>query len=237
MNENLSFRNLDTNVLVSVKSLTHSYKQGSNNILVLDKINFDVKKGEMVGLVGPSGSGKTTLLNLVGLLENAQSGRIILNNDLVNPNKLNMRNNFRRQYIGFIFQSHRLLSNFSARENIAIPQMLQGLTKKIALSRADELLEMVGMHARRFFLPGKLSGGEQQRVAIARGVANNPLLILADEPTGNLDPKSSEIIFDILKKLVIQSKITCLTVTHNLGLANKMDRIFELKESKLNIIK
>ena len=223
--------------LLNVKNLSHSYYQGSKKILVLDNISLEIKKGEMVGLVGPSGSGKTTLLNLIGLMEKTQSGEILIDDKLVNPKTLKKRNEIRRENIGFIFQFHRLLSNFSARENIAIPQMISGFPKKIALSRADELLEMVGMIDRKFFMPGKLSGGEQQRVAIARGVANNPSIILADEPTGNLDPVSSQKIFDILKELVILSKISCLTVTHNNELAKKMDVVYELKDSKLNKIK
>ena len=198
--------------LLNIKNLSHSYYQGLKKILVLDNINFTLKKGEMVGLVGPSGSGKTTLLNLIGLMEKTQSGEIYIENTLVNPINLKYRNEYRRKNIGFIFQFHRLLSNFSARENIAIPQMLSGFSKKIALSRADELLEMVGMIDRKFFMPGKLSGGEQQRVAIARGVANNPSIILADEPTGNLDPVSSQKIFDILKKLVLLSNMSCCSL-------------------------
>ena len=175
----------------------------------------------MVALVGPSGAGKTTILNLVGLLDEVQKGEIILEDELINPSNSKLRNNIRLKKIGFVFQSHRLLPEFTARENISIPQMLSGLTKTLALKRSDELLEMLGMENKKHSRPGILSGGEQQRVSIARGLANAPKILLADEPTGNLDPRTAEEVFNQLKLIIQTTELTCLMVTHNFNLANK----------------
>ena len=234
MNNNLNKRSSKSENLLTVKNLTHVYFQGKKSLKVLDNINFNLKKGEMVALVGPSGSGKTTILNLVGLLDVVQKGEIMLEGVQINSPNLKLKNNIRLNQIGFVFQSHRLLPEFSARENISIPQMLSGLTKNLALKRSDELLEMLGMIEKKHSKPGILSGGEQQRVAIARGLANAPKILLADEPTGNLDPRTAEDVFNQLKLIIHNTQLTCLMVTHNFNLAKKMDRIIELNKRKIN---
>ena len=234
MSEKQKDRSMSKENFLIVKNLTHIYSQGKKNLKILDNINLKLCKGEMVALVGPSGAGKTTMLNLVGLLDEVQKGEIILEDELINPSNSKLRNNIRLKKIGFVFQSHRLLPEFTARENISIPQMLSGLTKTLALKRSDELLEMLGMENKKHSRPGILSGGEQQRVSIARGLANAPKILLADEPTGNLDPRTAEEVFNQLKLIIQTTELTCLMVTHNFNLANKMDRIIELDKSKIN---
>ena len=222
------------NQYLKIKNLSYSYEKGKNTTQVLNNVSFEIKKGEMVALVGPSGSGKSTLLNLIGLLEQLKLGEIYLNKELINPTTKLIRNNIRLNRIGFVFQFHRLLPEFTARENIAIPQMMTGLTKNLALKRSDELLEMMDLINRKNNRPGELSGGEQQRVAIARSLANAPSVLLADEPTGNLDSQTALIVINQLRKIVSQTKLTCLIVTHNIEIANLMDR--KLKLDQRNII-
>ena len=221
------------NQYLKIKNLSYSYEKGKNTTLVLNNISFEIKKGEMVALVGPSGSGKSTLLNLIGLLEQLKLGEIFLNEELINPTSKLIRNNIRLNRIGFVFQFHRLLPEFSARENIAIPQMMTGLTKNLALKRSDELLEMMDLINRKNNRPGELSGGEQQRVAIARSLANAPSILLADEPTGNLDSQTALIVINQLRKIVSQTKLTCLIVTHNIEIANLMDRKLKLDQRSI----
>ena len=216
-------------VILNVKSVSFSYFKGINKTEVLNNISFDLNKGEMVALVGPSGSGKSTLLNLIGLLEELKSGKIYLNKKLINPNSVNDRNKIRLNEIGFVFQFHRLLNEFTAIENIAIPQMLTGLNKELSIKRAEELLDMMGLRNRKNSKPGQLSGGEQQRVAIARSLSNAPKLLLADEPTGNLDPKTALEVINHLRLIVNEAKLTCLIVTHNTEIASLMDRVLKLQ--------
>ena len=221
------------NQYLKIKNLSYSYEKGKNITQVLNNISFEIKKGEMVALVGPSGSGKSTLLNLIGLLERLKIGEIFLNKELINPTSKLIRNNIRLNRIGFVFQFHRLLPEFSARENIAIPQMMTGLTKNLALKRSDELLEMMDLINRKNHRPGELSGGEQQRVAIARSLANAPSILLADEPTGNLDTQTALIVINQLREIVSQTKLTCLIVTHNIEIANLMDRKLKLDQRSI----
>ena len=216
-------------VILNVKNVSFSYFKGINKTEVLNNISFDLNKGEMVALVGPSGSGKSTLLNLIGLLEELKSGKIYLNKKLINPNSVNDRNKIRLNEIGFVFQFHRLLNEFTAIENIAIPQMLTGLNKELSIKRAEELLDMMGLRDRKNSKPGQLSGGEQQRVAIARSLSNAPKLLLADEPTGNLDPKTALEVINHLRLIVNETKLTCLIVTHNTEIASLMDRVLKLQ--------
>lgn len=228
----MSNLNID-NQYLKIKNLSYSYEKGKNTTQVLNNISFEIKKGEMVALVGPSGSGKSTLLNLIGLLEQLKLGEIFLNKELINPTSKLIRNNIRLNRIGFVFQFHRLLPEFSARENIAIPQMMTGLTKNLALKRSDELLEMMDLINRKNNRPGELSGGEQQRVAIARSLANAPSILLADEPTGNLDSQTALVVINQLRKIVSQTKLTCLIVTHNIEIANLMDRKLKLDQRSI----
>ena len=210
--------------ILNLKNVSHSYFQQNNEIKILKNINLKVSNGEIIALTGPSGTGKSTLLNIAGLLENPISGIVNLNGincRLINEEK---RTNIRGRNIGFIFQSHRLFPEFSSLENVMIPQLLMGVNKKEALSNSKELLITLGLEHRLFFRPSNLSGGEAQRVAIARALANVPKLILADEPTGNLDPETAKKVFDLLFKLVKALGVSCIIATHNLDLANSMDR-------------
>ena len=221
-------RFIQSNVL-SLKNISHTYFQKSNQIRVLNNINLDISHGEIIALTGPSGTGKSTLLNIAGLIETPTLGSINLCDTdcrLINEDQKTI---LRGKNIGFIFQSHRLFPEFSSLENVMLPQLLMGLSKKQALSNSKELLSTLGLEDRFLFRPANLSGGEAQRVAIARALANSPNLILADEPTGNLDPETAKKVFELLYKLVRALNISCLVATHNVDLANSMDRRISLK--------
>lgn len=210
--------------ILFLQDISHIYNQDYQKIKVLNNVNIKVFKGEMVSLIGPSGTGKSTLLNIAGLLETPTLGSVSVAGQ--NCKKINedTKTKIRGHQIGFIFQSHRLFPEFSALENVMIPQLIMGTNKLKAEKRSKELLSMLGLDKRFNFRPAKLSGGEAQRVAIARSLANSPNLILADEPTGNLDPISAKNVFDILYKLVKSLDISCLIATHNYNLAKLMDR-------------
>lgn len=214
---------------LSVTGLTRTFKQAGKRLEVLKGASFSVRPGEMVALVGPSGAGKSTLLHCVGLLERQDAGEIVL--DGVSSAKLSdrQRTRLRRHSIGFVYQYHHLLPEFSALENIVLPQMIAGKSEKEARIRAQGLLETIGLSARAKHRPARLSGGEQQRVAIARGLANSPSLLLADEPTGNLDPETGGRVFDLLEKLVHETGLATLIATHNMALAARMDRVLRLE--------
>ncbi len=202
-------------------------------VTVLDGANFTIGAGEIVSMVAPSGAGKSTLLHLAGLLERPDAGEVLVNG--VGTVKLaeDQRTALRRNDIGFIYQFHHLLPEFSARENLMIPQMLRGVGKPEASERAMELLAFMGIAEREDHRPAELSGGEQQRVAIARAVANGPKLLLADEPTGNLDPATSDRVFNMLENLVRSSGLSALIATHNHALAKRMDRVVTLSGGKV----
>ncbi len=201
-----------------------AFHQGESDLAVLKSVSMHVKPGELVSLVGPSGAGKSTLLHIAGLLESADSGEVWVNGQPSSTQNDLGRTALRRSTIGFVYQYHHLLPEFSAAENIILPQMLAGTSRKQAHERALELLEMVKLAERAEHRPGQLSGGEQQRVAIARALANRPAILLADEPTGNLDPDTAESVFDILVNLVHEGGLAALIATHNLELAARMDR-------------
>ena len=224
MNEN----KINKEILL-LENITHIYNQDHQKIKVLDNINIKVFRGEMVALIGPSGTGKSTLLNIAGLLEPPTFGSVSLAGQ--NCKKLNedLKTSLRGSQIGFIFQSHRLFPEFSAIENVMIPQLIMGKTKSKAEQKSKELLSVLGLEKRLNFRPAKLSGGEAQRVAIARSLANSPNLVLADEPTGNLDPFSAKNVFEILYKLVKSLNLSCLIATHNHDLAKLMDRSIALQ--------
>ena len=215
--------------LLELKDVWRSYNQGGSKLDVLTGASLTVRAGEMKALVGPSGSGKSTLLNIAGLLEQPDSGTVFIN--AVNSAGLRQgkRTLLRRQHIGFVFQFHRLLPEFSALENVMIPQMLNGLDKFEAADRAGQLLAMVGLQDRVDHRPGLLSGGEQQRVAIARAVANAPRVLLADEPTGNLDPDTAKDVFGHLAAITRATQTAALVVTHNQQLALNMDSILTIE--------
>ena len=219
--------------LLELRDVWRSYNQGGSKLNVLTGASLTVRAGEMTALVGPSGSGKSTLLNIAGLLEQPDSGKVFI--DAVDSGRLRQgkRTLLRREHIGFVFQFHRLLPEFSALENVMIPQMLNGLDKIESADRADQLLAMVGLQDRVDHRPGLLSGGEQQRVAIARAVANAPRVLLADEPTGNLDPDTAKGVFGHLAAITRATQTAALVVTHNQQLALNMDRILTIVNGKV----
>jgi len=224
---------VDSGMVLQTHDLCRTYVQGGKTLDVLHNVNVEIKKGELVALVGPSGSGKSTFLQSVGLLDKPTSGSIVIGDHQANLMNDKTRTQTRRDYIGFIYQFHYLLPEFSALENIVIPQMVAGINKNDAEDRAKELLALLKIDHRAEHRPGLLSGGEQQRVAIARALANKPSLLLADEPTGNLDPETSDRVFELLVDLVKQSGVGAIVATHNMQLAESMDRILELKNGKL----
>ena len=210
--------------------LLHARRKTLN---VLDEANVEIKSGEIVALVGPSGSGKSTFLQTVGLLDKPTSGDLVIGGQDTAAMNDKERTLMRRQYIGFVYQFHYLLPEFTALENIIIPQMVAGVTRHDASLRAKELLDILKIDHRANHRPATLSGGEQQRVAIARALANKPKLLLADEPTGNLDPETSERVFELLIDLVRNVGIGAVIATHNMDIADRMDRILEFKNGKL----
>src|SRR5579859_2974374 len=208
-----------------LSKIVMTFGQGTEQLSILRGADCAVQAGELVALVGPSGAGKSTLLHIAGLLERPTGGDIEIAGVKANGLDDGARTELRRRTIGFVYQFHRLLPEFSAVENIVIPQMIAGKPRKAAAERARALLERVGLGPRADHRPGKLSGGEQQRVAIARALANEPALLLADEPTGNLDPHTAEGVFAVLRELIAETKLGALIATHNLDLARRMDRV------------
>ncbi len=220
---------------LSLSNLTHSFTQagGAARLQVLRGIDLQIAPGEMVALVGPSGAGKSTLLHIAGLLEAPEAGRVAIGGQDCTALSDPERTLARRQKLGFVYQFHHLLPEFTALENIMLPQMIRGLGKAESRARARELLAMVNLGERESHRPGKLSGGEQQRVAIVRAIANVPKLLLADEPTGNLDPDTAALVFEQLQKISKGAELAALVATHNLELAARMDRIVTLREGHL----
>ena len=214
---------------LALHEVTRSFVQGGQTLEVLKGVTFVVRPGEMVALVGPSGAGKSTLLQIAGLLEPPTAGEVFIDGKACSKLGDRARTVIRRKRVGFVYQHHHLLPEFSAQENVMIPQIVNGLSKRETRSRAAELLKMVGLDDRLSHRPGQLSGGQQQRVAIARALANAPALLLADEPTGNLDQQTAERVFAILKRLVHEVRLAAVIATHNLELAARMDRVLVLK--------
>ena len=216
-----------------LENLSRHFSQGGRRIDVLNQANLKLDSGQMTALVGPSGAGKTTLLNLAGLLEVPDEGEVIIAGQNTSGLSERRRTLLRKKHIGLVFQFHRLFAEFSALENIVIPQMIGGLKRKTAEERAEALLAMVGLSDRLHHRPGLLSGGEQQRVAIARSVANAPDILLADEPTGNLDPQTADSVFQALEKIVTGTQTAALIVTHNLQLADRMHRRLAIQNGQV----
>ena len=219
--------------LLHLQAIGRTYKTGSESLTVLDGAELFLNRGEIVALVAPSGSGKSTLLHLAGLLEKPDGGAVIIGGQDCGKLSDDARTNIRLRTIGIVYQFHHLLAEFTALENISLPQMIAGKTQAQADLRSMELLGKFGLTARAQHLPGKLSGGEQQRVAIARALANNPSLLLADEPTGNLDVHTANIVFEELLHIVRSENVAALIATHNPELAQRMDRQLTLREGKL----
>ena len=223
-----------SDAILELKDLKKSYNQNkSNQIDVLLGANLLLKKGEVVALTAPSGAGKSTLLHIAGLLDQADTGDVLVAGQNLAGVSDRRRTIIRRRDIGFIYQFHHLLPEFSAAENIMLPQMADGQRKSAAKTRALHLLEAVGLLTRAQHRPAELSGGEQQRVAFCRALANNPKLLLADEPTGNLDQATSEQVFDALLSIVRQTGLSALIATHNPALASRMDRTITLEQGRL----
>jgi lipoprotein-releasing system ATP-binding protein len=219
---------------LSLRALQRTFVQGDRRLEVLRAISLDLRAGEIVALVGQSGSGKSTLLHIAGLLERPDGGEVVVDGKPTRNLGDGPRTALRRRFLGFVYQYHHLLPEFSALENVMLPQMLDGLSRSQARLRAAELLTMVGLEGRAEHRPGRLSGGEQQRVAIARAVANAPRVLLADEPTGNLDAETAETVFRQLLTLVRETGMAALIATHNAELAARMDRTLHLKDGVLS---
>jgi lipoprotein-releasing system ATP-binding protein len=215
------------------EGVKRSFGRGRTELQVLKGADFTVNSGEIVALVGPSGSGKSTLLQIAGLLEKPNDGEIFIVGEACSKLNDDRRTEIRRKHLGFVYQYHHLLPEFSAEENIIIPQIIAGLSKSEARERALQLLGTLGLSDRTTHRPAELSGGEQQRVAIARALANAPSLLLADEPTGNLDPETAGDVFNILLNLTRQVGLTALIATHNMDLAARMDRIVRVEDGHL----
>ena len=222
-----------SNFTLELKGINKTFKQGDNILEVLQNVNLKIKPKEVVALIGPSGSGKSTLLQIAGLLEQPTDGEVFLDGELCSGNNDNVRTLLRREYLGFVYQYHNLLPDFDALENVILPQLIAGKKYKEAADKAHWLLQRLGLSDRKHHRPAELSGGEQQRVAIARALANTPRLLLADEPTGNLDPNTSDNVFLTLLEVVKETGLSAMIATHNIELAHKMDREVTLKDGKL----
>ena len=216
-----------------VSEIVRTYRQGRSELEILRGVNLDVGEGEIVALVGPSGAGKSTLLHVAGLLERPEAGEVFIAGEACGNASDEGRTRIRRENIGFVYQYHHLLAEFSALENIAMPQIIAGRPKHDALQRSRELLKRLGLEDRAHHRPGRLSGGEQQRVAMGRALANIPKVLLADEPTGNLDPHTADDVFDLMLALVRSAGLAALIATHNPSLASRMDRVVRLEDGVL----
>jgi lipoprotein-releasing system ATP-binding protein len=219
---------------LSLRDIKRTFVQGDRRLDVLQGVSLDLRPGEIVALVGQSGSGKSTLLHIAGLLERPDDGDIIVDGKSAGAANDRERTALRRRVLGFVYQYHHLLPEFSAIENVMLPQMLNGRSRGQARAHAAELLAMVQLKDRSDHRPGRLSGGEQQRVAIARAVANAPSVLLADEPTGNLDSSTADTVFRQLLSLVRDTGMAALVATHNHDLAARMDRTVTLKDGVLS---
>jgi lipoprotein-releasing system ATP-binding protein len=218
---------------LELRGVRRTYKQGGAELRVLDGVDLMLRPGEVVALVGPSGAGKSTLLHVAGLLERPDGGAVLIGGEDCGGLSDEPRTLLRRSYIGFVYQFHHLLPEFSALENVMLPQMIAGVARARARGKAAELLDSVGLGPRASHRPARLSGGEQQRVAIVRALANDPKVLLGDEPTGNLDHATGEGVLNTLLDLVRRTGLAALIATHNLDLARRLDRIVALEDGKL----
>lgn len=225
--------NKEVKNVLELNGVMKAYKQGKNNLEVLRGVDLCLCSGEALALVGQSGSGKSTLLQIAGLLDRPSAGKIFLNGKDISAVKDDVRTELRRDFIGFVYQYHNLLGDFSAVENVMLPMLIKGVAKNEARERAAFLLDKVKLSHRLKHRPAEMSGGEQQRVAIARALANSPKLLLADEPTGNLDPKTSEEVFEMLLGVISETGLSALIATHNMELATRMNRQVRLMGGKI----
>lgn len=211
-------------VVMSVRDIKKTFMEGGQPLHILRGGGFDLHRGEIIAMVGQSGSGKSTLLQCVGLLDRPSGGSILINGAAVQKMDEDMRTQIRRKKIGFVYQKHNLLSDFTALENVMLPMLANGMDENLACARAIKLLKSANVAHRASHHPAEMSGGEQQRVAVARALANNPDILLADEPTGSLDPQHAMVVFDLLLDLVRKNKMAMLFVTHDMALAERADR-------------
>ena len=218
---------------LELRGVRRIFKQAATELVVLNGIDLVLRPGEIVALVGPSGAGKSTMLHVAGLLERPDGGAVLIGGEDCGSLSEERRTLLRRSHIGFVYQFHHLLPEFSALENVMLPQMIAGVARRSARGKAAELLDRVGLGPRAGHRPARLSGGEQQRVAIVRALANDPEILLADEPTGNLDHATGESLMDTLLDLVRRTGLAALIATHNLDLARRLDRIVALEDGRL----
>lgn len=221
-------------MILELKNIKMEFKSGDSILRILNNANLSLLEGESVALIGQSGSGKSTLLQIAALLETPTSGEIIIDGKNAFELSDNEKTKLRRETLGFVYQFHNLLPEFNTLENVMIPQMIKGTKRLKAKKNAEKLLEQVGLSHRIFHFPKTLSGGEQQRVAIARALATDPKLIIADEPTGNLDPDTADVVFNLFLRLVNESKTALLMATHNIDLAYKLTRTISISNGTLN---
>lgn len=222
-----------SNVVLDIRDIHRTFLQAGEELHVLRGCSLKLSAGESMALIGPSGSGKSTFLHAAGLLERPDTGQIIINGHEAQTLDDNGRTKLRCKTIGFVYQFHHLLPEFSALENIMLPQMIAGVTREDAKRRALDLLALIGLVPRAGHRPARLSGGEQQRVALARALANAPQILIADEPTGNLDPQTADQVFEVLQNLVRTQNLALLMATHNHDLAHRIGRVAELKDGRL----
>jgi lipoprotein-releasing system ATP-binding protein len=227
--------NINNSALVA-RDIYKGFGEGENRIDVLRGANLNLAAGEMVALVGPSGSGKSTFLQIIGLLDKADKGDLIIAGETVNAQSDERRTAMRSKCIGFVYQFHHLLPEFSALENVILPQIIAGKDWRSAAQRAQELLTKVGLERRMTHRPAELSGGEQQRVAIARALANQPKLLIADEPTGNLDAANSALVFNVLREVCVNEQVAILMATHNLELAKLLNCVIEMRDGIISSV-
>jgi lipoprotein-releasing system ATP-binding protein len=223
----------DKDPAIFLQAVERRYHQGESTLEILNQADFAVWSGQSVALIGPSGAGKSTLLHIAGLLEHPDGGEVFIEGIPTSTLSDAERTRIRRNEIGFVYQFHHLLGEFSALENVVLPQMIRGLSRSEAQRRGSDLLSYLGLKDRLHHRPAELSGGEQQRVAIARAVANAPRILLADEPTGNLDPRTSDHVFGTLAQLVRASGLAAVVATHNMDLAQRMDRRVTLRDGQV----
>lgn len=229
---------MSNDFVLELKEVSKIFNENtSDNLVIFNNINLNIKNSELVGIIAPSGTGKTSLLNISGLLDLPSRGEVKILNKSTKSLNIEIRNNIRRNHIGFVFQSSNLLNEFNAIENVALSRIIKGYNFPDSLNFAKKLLINVGLENRLYSRPLQLSGGEKQRVAICRAIANEPKLLLADEPTGNLDNENSQLVFNLLIDLVKEKKVSALVATHNLDLIKKMDRVFSLTKNGFEEIK
>lgn len=221
---------------LQLENITRTFQQADENVQVLKGVSLKINPGEIVALVGSSGAGKTTLLQIAGLLESPTTGKVTMGGHVCELLDDQARTKLRQKFTGFVYQFHHLLPEFSAVENVMLPQLIAGVKKSLAREKAEGILTRMGLSHRLSHRPKKLSGGEQQRVAIARALVNQPKILLADEPTGNLDDETAQKVFEEMMTLVRQTKLSALIATHNIELAKRMDRVVRLHSGLLSQI-